>query len=76
MKGQYALLRILIAGFLLYVAWPFIPQSVTSIEQLFWGSWLFLFLLVIGANSASVLQIIQPPIMEQKREKQRKTYNH
>ncbi|WP_077299064.1 hypothetical protein [Virgibacillus pantothenticus] len=76
MRGQYALLRLLLAGFMLYVAWPFIPQGTTFLEQLFWGGWLIFFLLVIGANSASLLQMIQPPIMEQKKERQRKTYNH
>jgi hypothetical protein len=76
MRGQYALLRLLLAGFFLYLAWPAIPQAVKPLELVFWGAWLGFFLLVVGANIASLLQLIQPPIMEQEYTKQRRTYNH
>lgn len=38
---------------------------------MFWGMWLVLFLLVVASNSATILQITDPPSMEQERTKQR-----
>ncbi|GAA0426014.1 MAG: hypothetical protein ACQEWU_05680 [Bacillota bacterium] len=76
MVRHYAVLRLLLAGFFLYMAWPSIPYAVTPIELAFWGGWLIFFLLIVGANIASLLQMIQPPIMEQQKERQRQTYNY
>ncbi|WP_246367102.1 hypothetical protein [Paraliobacillus salinarum] len=54
---QYALLRLLLAGFLIYMAYPSIEAQATSTAHLFWFSWLGFLLLVIGANLAVVLRI-------------------
>ncbi|WP_085991698.1 hypothetical protein [Oceanobacillus senegalensis] len=62
---NYAILRLLLAGFFLYVAWPVFPYAQTTLEQLFWGSWLVFLLLVVGANLATLLQMTRPPVMEQ-----------
>jgi len=63
---HYTVLRLLLASFLLYFAWPYIPEAVTQIERLFWGAWLGFLLLVVGGNLATLLQIAHPPAMEQK----------
>jgi len=65
---HYTILRLLLAGFLLYFAWPYIPQATTTIEKVFWGSWLTFLLLVIGGNLATSLQLTRTPVMEQKEE--------
>jgi hypothetical protein len=62
---HYTILRLLLAAFLLYFAWPYIPEAVLPIEKLFWGVWLGFLLLVIGGNLATLLQISAPPVMEQ-----------
>lgn len=62
---DYSILRILLAGFLLYFAWPYIPKAITPIEKVFWGAWLSFLFLVIGGNLATGLQLTRPPVMEQ-----------
>jgi len=62
---HYAILRLSLALFLLYFAWPYIPDATTQIEKLFWGVWLGFLVLVIGGNFATLLQISYPPVMEQ-----------
>ncbi|WP_226036429.1 hypothetical protein [Aquibacillus saliphilus] len=62
---QYALLRILLACFLLYIAWPSIHGEVVQLSSLFWAGWLFFFLLVVGSNLATLLRMTKPPVMEQ-----------
>lgn len=69
---NYSILRLLLAVFLLYFAWPYIPEAVTQLEKLFWGAWLVFLILVIGANLATLLNISHPPVMEQKVEQQEK----
>lgn len=59
------------AGFFLYVAWPVIPSAVTSEAFLFWGAWLGFFILVVGANFATLLQMTEPPVMEQESTRRR-----
>lgn len=63
---QYTMLRLLLSAFLLYFAWPYIPEATTMTEKLFWGVWLGFLMLVIGGNLATMLHISSPPIMEQK----------
>lgn len=70
---HYALLRLLIAGVFLYVAWSEIPLALASIEKVFWALWLLLFLLIVGANLGILLQLNAPSIMEQSKEKSRQT---
>lgn len=66
---HYAVLRLLIACFLLYIALSRIDlSSITA--TLFWGVWLVFFWLVAGSNLATVLTISRPPIMEQERVRQ------
>lgn len=72
---NYAILRLLLAAFFLYFAWPFIPQATLRIEMLFWGMWLSLFLLVVGANFSTLLQMTEPPVMEQERMSRRQARN-
>jgi len=73
---HYAILRLLLAGFFLYIAWPLIPQVSSNLELLFWGSWLLFLVVVIGANLATLLQMTKPPIMEQDQLKRRQYDNH
>lgn len=73
---HYPLLRILLSGLLLYIAWPLIPLAVTQLEMVFWGIWVFFFLLVVGANFSTLLQMTTPPVMEQEKVLERKTHNH
>lgn len=68
---QYAMLRLLFAGFLLYIAWPAIPQMATNLEAIFWAIWLGLFLLFVSGNMATLLQLVRPPVMEQERQRGR-----
>jgi uncharacterized protein (DUF58 family) len=70
---HYAILRLLLAGFFLYFAWPAIPYATTWIEHVFWGAWLVFFLLVAGANFATLLQMTRPPVMEQEELRERHT---
>ncbi|MGY0693079.1 hypothetical protein ACW2QC_09865 [Virgibacillus sp. FSP13] len=76
MMRHYAILRLLLACFFLYFAWPLIPQATTQLEGIFWGAWLILFLLVVGANLSTLLRMTNPPVMEQERERIRQTHNH
>lgn len=73
---HYAILRLLLACFFLYFAWPYIPEAVTNIERIFWAGWLTFFILVTGANLATLLQLTFPPIMEQNSKTQKKTHNY
>ncbi|MBO1003385.1 hypothetical protein ACFSKI_22195 [Pseudogracilibacillus auburnensis] len=72
---HYTILRLLLAGFLLYFAWPYIPEASAPIEKLFWGAWLGFLLLVIGGNFATLLQISSPPVMEQSEEMKQRARN-
>ncbi|MDY0396971.1 hypothetical protein ACFSMW_15710 [Virgibacillus halophilus] len=72
---HYAVLRLLLALFFLYFAWPLIPQASSSMELLFWAVWIVFLLLVVGANLATLLQMTKPPVMEQKSMQRSKTYN-
>jgi SNF family Na+-dependent transporter len=62
---NFPVLRLLLAGVMLYFALPHIPAAVPELEQLFWAMWIGFFLLVFGANLANLLQMIQAPVMEQ-----------
>lgn len=73
---HYAILRMLLAALFLYFAWPAIPEAVTQLEKLFWGFWLGLLFLVIGANFSTLLQMTSPPVMEQERSRERQTLNN
>lgn len=68
---QYAILRLLFAGFLLYIAWPSIPEMSSNLETTFWGMWLGLFFLFVSGNTATLLQLTRPPVMEQERQRGR-----
>ncbi|MEN2467092.1 hypothetical protein [Ornithinibacillus sp. FSL M8-0202] len=70
---HYAFLRLLLAAFFLYFAWPLIPQSSSQLEMLFWGCWLVFFVLVFGANLATIFKMSEPPVMEQEYDKVRQT---
>ena len=61
----YTLLRLMFSLFLLYVAWPFVPLAVTQEAKLFWLVWFGLFFLVVGSTLATLLQMSDPPVMEQ-----------
>lgn len=67
----YTILRLLLASFLLYVAWPHIPIATSQVEKVFWGVWLGFLLLVVGGNLATLLQLSRPPKLEQKVEESR-----
>ena len=63
---HYTILRLLFAFFLLYFAWPYIPEGTTQIAKIFWRAWLMFLILVIGGNLATLLRMTLPPMMEQK----------
>lgn len=73
---HYPILRLLLAGLLLYIAWPLIPLAASQLEMAFWGIWLVFLVLVVGANFATLLQITDPPVMEQEKVLERRTHNH
>ena len=73
---HYALLRLLLAGLLLYIAWPLIPLTTSSLGFVFWGIWLGFLVLVVGANFATLLQMTDPPVIEQEKLLERRTHNH
>ena len=50
---QYAILRLLLAAFLLYFAWPYIPEAITQLELLFWGGMVYFFLACNRCKSCS-----------------------
>lgn len=68
----YTVLRLLLATFLLYFAWPYIVQGGSTLEKVFWLSWLSFLLLVIGGNLATGLRLSRPPVMEQEVQEQRR----
>lgn len=70
---HYAFLRLLLAAFFMYFAWPLIPQSSSQLEMLFWACWLAFFVFVFGANLATLIKISDPPVMEQEFDKVRQT---
>ncbi|WP_047985086.1 hypothetical protein [Ornithinibacillus californiensis] len=70
---HYAFLRLLLAAFFLYFAWPLIPAANSQLELMFWGAWLAFFVLVFGSNLATLLKMSEPPVMEQEYEKFRQT---
>ncbi|MFC3040108.1 hypothetical protein ACFOGI_07570 [Virgibacillus xinjiangensis] len=72
----YVVLRLLLAGFFLYMAWPHIPVAASALEVMFWGGWLVFFLLTVGGNLAALLQMISPPVMEQEETRRRLSDNH
>lgn len=76
MLRHYAILRLLLAGFFLYFAWPLIPQATSQLEYTFWGAWLAFFLIVIGANLSTLLRMTSPPVMEQDELYERQTDKH
>lgn len=59
------ILRLLLSALMLYFALPRIPLAISTLELTFWALWIGFFLLVVGANLANLLQMIQPPVMEQ-----------
>ncbi|KGP73626.1 hypothetical protein [Pontibacillus yanchengensis] len=70
---QNAILRLMLACFLLYVAWPYLRVQGSPIGSYFWLTWLFFFLLVAGANLAVILRIpnkmdVSSPSHEKKRQ--------
>ncbi|WP_099158755.1 hypothetical protein [Virgibacillus ndiopensis] len=73
---HYAVLRLLLACFFLYFAWPLIPEATSQIEVIFWGVWLVLFLFVVGANFATLLRMTTSPVMEQERSNHRQTLKY
>lgn len=72
---NYPVLRLLLAALMLYFAWPYLLQISGFAELVFWAGWLLLFFLAVGANLANLLQMIQPPIMEQEWNKLKQRYN-
>ena len=54
---QYAILHLLLAAFLLYVAWPALNLQANGIQSVFWLIWLAFLFVVIGANLAVVLKV-------------------
>lgn len=68
---NHALLRLLLAAFFLYIAWPQIPKAQSEAGLLFWGMWLVFFLIVAGANLAILLQLHPVKAVEQKEKMRR-----
>ncbi|WP_152657346.1 hypothetical protein [Oceanobacillus sp. CFH 90083] len=70
------ILRLLLVCFFIYIAWPMVPQSSSSLEFLFWGCWLLFAFVFIGANLATLLKMSRPPIMEQEGISKKKQRSH
>lgn len=68
---NHALLKLLLAAFLLYVAWPAIPEAASQQSLVFWAVWLVFFLLAAGANLAVLLQLHPEHSVEQQETKRR-----
>lgn len=68
---HYTVLRLLLCGFLLYIAWPYISLGTTLVEKTFWLSWLSFFCLVVGGNLATGLKLSRPPKIEERGDKVR-----
>lgn len=66
----------LLGLFLIYLIWPTLLEMISWNEIIFWILWLSLFLLVFGANLASMLQINSPSLLEQKKNQRTNTDNH
>ncbi len=73
---QYTILRLLLLTFLLYVAWPVIPEASGQLQVTFWGVWLGFMLLSFGGNLATLLQLSHPPVMEQRTENNKRVREH
>lgn len=54
---QHALLRLLLACFLFYVAWPSVQVQGSGVGSYFWMAWLVLLFMAIGANLAILLNL-------------------
>ncbi|MCD5323849.1 MULTISPECIES: hypothetical protein [Pontibacillus] len=54
---QHALLRLLLACFLFYVAWPSVQVQNHTIGSFFWMTWLVFLFMVMGANLAILLKL-------------------
>ncbi|KGX89109.1 hypothetical protein [Pontibacillus litoralis] len=67
MEKQYSVLRLLLAFFLLYMAWPYIQVQGEQVASYFWLGWLVFFLFVVGANLADLLRISRQPALEEER---------
>lgn len=72
----HSLFKILLASLFLYIAWPKVTISTYSFANLFWLSWLILFLLVIGGNLSTLLKITEPPILEKSYRPGEKTHDY
>ncbi len=70
------ILRLLLAGLMIYFALPEIQTAASNLEMVFWGMWLVFFLLVVGANLAILLQMIDSPPMEQTQQKKKLRANY
>ncbi|MRG87696.1 hypothetical protein [Salinibacillus xinjiangensis] len=67
---QHALLRILFAFYLLYLAMPSVGVATTSLETLFWGAWIVFFVFVVSAN-VGILLNLKPNVRKSQDEKKR-----
>lgn len=74
--NHFALFRILFACFLLYVAWPYIPAMQTGIEKVFWGVWLSLFVLIVGGNGISFMQLKTTTGLQKEEQVRERTREH
>ncbi|MHA6251452.1 hypothetical protein [Oceanobacillus sp. CAU 1775] len=73
---HFPTLRILLALLFLYFAWPAFITAIGTVEIIFWSVWFLFLFLVIGGNLANLLQIINPPVMEQEFEKVKQHVKH
>lgn len=73
---QYALLRLLFALFLLYIAWPSMIQPASGVAQLFWSMWFVFVLVVSGANLATLMELNRTVQLEQSNTRRRQVDNH
>lgn len=72
---QNALLRLLLACFLLYVAWPSIQVQGGTLASYFWLAWLVFFLFVAGSNLATLMKIPAASRLHESPESEKKRYS-
>lgn len=70
---QDALLRLLLAAFLMYIALPSFSANLNTQAHLFWISWFLFFMLVVGANLAILFQLNPQSVVNVEEDRERQT---
>ncbi|QSS99228.1 hypothetical protein IMZ31_14205 [Pontibacillus sp. ALD_SL1] len=72
---QHALLRLLLACFLFYVAWPSVQVQGSAAGSYFWMAWLIFLFMIIGANLALLLNLRVQLVYREEEVKEEKQFS-